>query len=139
MRVLWKSDLGQGKHDPLEIVAVETKTGSRISADLVVPLDPAQAGPVSLAPDNIVAENAGLLEVIDAQLAAIDELSADIKAAGRSGADYDRMGQKLRDLEEWGATVQDLVGDLSIALGFARDPTMRTGIAELDALLGAVR
>lgn len=86
MKVLWRSDLGQGKHDPLEITHLVTKSGSQISADLVVPLDPVQAPALSQYRDDgqyvpvkwyqdARDEAAGLHEIIDAQLAEIDRLA----------------------------------------------------------------
>lgn len=138
MRALWKSDLGQGKHDPLEIVSVVTKSGSTISAALLVPLgdelveysqDQLDALRKSVAPD----ETAGLLEVIDVQLAAIDELSNQLQAE-QSASNWQRSPEH-EALKEWADQFPDLVEDLCMALGFARNPVAPTGIPELDILV----
>lgn len=133
MKVLWRSDMDQGKHDPLEITHVVTKSGSQISAALVVPMGVDLVEPLN------TDETAGLLEVIEAQLAAIDELSADIKATGRSGADYETQAKEHRDLQEWADQFPDMIADLCVALGFAAHPVGSTGIPELDILVSLSR
>lgn len=120
MKVLWRSDLGQGKHGPLEIVSVVTKSGSTISADLVVPLDPHT--PLGTLPDD------GLLEVIEAQLAAIDELS-------KVPPSDEKLVREHKALQEWADQFPDLIADLCAALGFAAHPVGPTGIPELDILV----
>jgi len=136
MRALWKSDLGQGKHDPLEIVSVVTKSGSTISASLLVPLEP-----VSLegALDNLgqiaANETAGLLEVIEAQMAAIDDLNLSIKTGILDAG----IAKELSDLQEWADQFPDLIADLCVALGYAAHPVASTGIPELDKIVDLAR
>ena len=142
MRALWKSDLGQGKHDPLEITHVVTKSGSTISADLVVPLD---GHPVDRVVDvqlvdalqEARSEADGLLEVIDAQLAAIDELSNQLQAE-QSASNWQRSPEH-EALQEWADQFPDLIADLCVALGYAAHPIGPTGIPELDVLVGLSR
>lgn len=133
MKVLWRSDMGQGKHDPLEITHVVTKSGSTISANLVVALDPAQA--VATPP---AGDADGLLEVIEAQLAAIDELTSANKSLGETldWAEMKGVDEKTHaDLKAWADQFPHLIEDLCIALGFARNPIAPTGIPELDILV----
>lgn len=131
MKVLWKSDLGQGKHDPLEITHVVTKSGSSISADLVVPLYPH---------DGATADNVGLLEVIDAQLAAIDELTNKaVLAKQHAAAELPNPTAEHEALKEWADQFPYLVEELCAALGYARNPVGPTGIPELDILVSLSR
>lgn len=81
MKVLWKADLGQGKHDPLEVTHVITKSGSQISAELVVPLDPHQGFEHDRQHLTLLQENEGLLDVIAEQMSALDQLSQELTAA----------------------------------------------------------
>lgn len=140
MQVLWKSDLGQGKHDPLEITHVVTKSGSQISAGLVVPLGAVDGhGPAVVRAD----ESAGLLEVIEAQLAAIDEISRELSAAETAlelpmlddGECYIPSHEGHEALQEWADQFSDRIADLCVALGYAAHPMVSTGIPELDILV----
>lgn len=131
MKVLWRSDLEQGKHQPLEIVAVETKTGSRISAALVV-LATDHLGVEWARVDQAADDNSGLLEVIEAQMAAIDELSADKHFEGTPD-------EKLAGLQAWADQFPDMIADLCVALGFAAHPIGPTGIPELDKIVSLAR
>lgn len=128
MLVHWRSDLDQGKHDPLEVVSVITKTGSTISAALVVPLDPV-AGPTRRARE-ADQEADGLMAVIEEQMSEIDRLAGMVD------------GERIKELNEANDLIEhitDCVQNLCVALGYARNPMQRTGIAELDELLEAVR
>lgn len=131
MKALWRSDLGQGKHDPLEIVSVVTTTGSVISAELIVPLDP-QAQPVRI---EVPGDDAGLLEVIQAQLEAIDELSK----TPVSNGDYQKLSKELDHMREWGEQFPLLLENLCEAMGLPRQPVGPTGIPELDIILDLAR
>lgn len=125
MLVHWRSDLDQGKHDPLEVVPVITKTGSTISAALVVPLDPV-APPVPSGGG----DTSGLHEVIETQMVEIDRLAGMVD------------GERIKELNEANDLIEhitDCVQNLCVALGYARNPVQRTGISELDELLEAVR
>lgn len=141
MKVLWKSDLGQGKHDPLEITHVVTKSGSQIAADLVVPFVADGSGAAWAKVDNPAhAPDAddGLLEVIEAQLAAIDQMAT----AAKFMVDMDvhtAQTKELTDLKEWADQFPYLVEELCAALGFARNPVGPTGIPELDRIVGLAR
>lgn len=130
MKALWRHDLDQGKHDPLEIVSVVTKTGSSISAALIVPLDP-HAQPVRI---EVPSDDAGLLEVIQAQMEAIDELSA-----GRDSKLEGDEAKELNHLREWGDQFPLLLENLCEAMGLPRQPVGPTGIPELDIILDLAR
>lgn len=130
MKALWRSDLDQGKHDPLEIVSVVTKTGSSISAALIVPLDP-HAQPVRV---EVPGDDAGLLEVIQAQLEAIDELTE-----GRDSKLEGDEAKELKHLREWSEQFPDMVEDLCMAMGLPRNPVGPTGIPELDKIVSLMR
>lgn len=149
MKVLWRSDMGQGKHDPLEITHVVTKSGSQVSADLIVlAVDHlgsswAKVGEVEqFAPSTDGDETAGLMEVIDAQMVAIDDLTKQRDAYAREMltlADPDDVEQDVKDLRAWADQFPDLVEDLCMALGFARNPIAPTGIPELDIIVKLAR
>lgn len=140
MKVLWKADLGQGKHDPLEVTHVVTKSGSQISAELVV-LATDQLGSAwvrcgeleKFSPATPGDNSDGLLEVLEAQMAAIDELS---KAAPPSD---EKLAKDHAALTEWADQFPVLVEELCTALGFARNPVGPTGIPELDRIVGLAR
>lgn len=134
MKALWRHDLDQGKHDPLEIVSVVTVTGSTISAALIVPLDP-HAQPIRIeVPGPGGGDDAGLLEVIQAQMEAIDELSA-----GRDSKLEGDEAKELAHLREWGDQFPVLLENLCEAMGLARQPVGPTGIPELDIILDLAR
>lgn len=142
MKVLWRSDLDQGKHDPLEITHVVTKSGSQISAALVVlAVDHlgsawARVGDVEqFTPSAGGEETAGLLEVIEAQLVAIDEINQNIKAGILDAG----LAKELSDLQEWADQFPDMIADLCVALGYAAHPVGPTGIPELDILVSLSR
>lgn len=126
MKALWRHDLDHG-NDPLEIVSVVTKTGSTISAALIVPMDP-QAQPVRI---EVGGDEAGLLEVIQAQMEAIDELAA--KALEGDEA------KELTHLREWGDQFPLLLENLCEAMGLPRQPVGPTGVPELDIILDLAR
>lgn len=132
MKALWRHDLDQGKHDPLEIVSVVTVTGSTISAALIVPMDP-QAQPIRI---EVGGDDAGLLEVIQAQMEAIDELS---KSAPATKALGDDDTKELNHLREWGDQFPLLLENLCEAMGLPRQPVGPTGIPELDIILDLAR
>lgn len=136
MLVHWRSDLDQGKHDPLEVVSVITKTGSTISAALVVPLDPV-AGPIR-APE-AGQEADGLMAVIEEQMSEIDRLATDLRKAKSEIVERDNIDLADKGAAELVEHITDCVQNLCVALGYARNPMQRTGIAELDELLEAVR
>lgn len=144
MKVLWRSDMDQGKHDPLEITHVVTKSGSQISAALVVPVlldgdGSAWSKVQAQSPD------AGLLEVIEAQLAAIDEISRELSAAETALENPQDQECSIPShkgheaLEEWADQFPDMIANLCAALGYAAHPVGPTGIPELDILVSLSR
>lgn len=139
MQVIWRDGMTKGDNEPMTVVAVETASGSRISADLVV---------LSLTDSNgsewtrvgeiekfTPGPDAGLLEVIEAQMAAIEELSSKVAVLVLDTG----QAKKLTDLQEWADQFPVLVENLCMALGFARNPVGPTGIPELDVIVSCAR
>lgn len=130
MQVIWRDGMTKGDNEPMTVVAVETASGSRISADLVRPVSDEQLVDLHFA-GTPAEETAGLLEVIEAQMAAIDGMvDKDTHTA---------QTKDLANLQEWADQFPVLVENLCMALGFARNPVGPTGIPELDVIVSCAR
>jgi hypothetical protein len=143
MQVIWRDGMTKGDNAPMTVKAVETETGSRISADLVVALETVQAPRVPGMETVLSApSDEGLLEVIEAQMAALDEMAKEVDRLENHQPDEGCLVPEHKghaDLQEWADQFPYLVEELCAALGFARNPVRPTGIPELDIIVSLAR